>query len=774
MNPRNGKVRSSCLALLLLASAAPMAPGNPAKGEPSVYHRKWTKQELQTTLDESEKWVGKNPVRMDYAPPPWTPMSVEGETIRCWGKEYRYDGSILPVQMTTQGVALLKGKPRFLLQADGRKLEFSEAEVAIEKLHDGAVSVKTVSRQDGFTLELDTVYEFDGMGKVTLRLTSDRAARLEALHLEFPLEPSRSALFHHAGARSGVVVKGIPSPGAAFPPLTDSGRVPGEGMFLDVFREVIWLGDQDVGFSWFADGMEGWRIKDEHDIQVVSPARGGKRLFRIKLADRPGPLDEPMELVFGIQATPMRPRPADFRSRVGWSPQQENRRFDFRWRWGDGYYYPFQDTYPQEARKDVEEQRARGMELMPCSSVEYIGAYRFSRGKFGLVDHPGLKHREVLFWGDHWNQVRRYSGDAQEAARQRDLARALRKKRELQGHTMEEVLAIPRHTAEGDNWDGVEWRPTSYPERYCYHSTFQDYYVWKLAELVRHTGLRALYLDQQLYQCSNPEHGCGYLDRNGEWAAQGNVFAMREMMKRIYFVFHRINGVAPEIMFHCSAQMVIPAMSFMDIYWDGEKYVLPGRERSLIGREFYSEFLTEEIMQVQHTGKQFGFTPDFLPQITRSELNRLKVTSPTLATARDMMGLLLVHDSHVDAYQALTYHGALVSRILNRRAAYPLEKMETIYYWEKGRGIKVEQEAVKPIFHYDRDQGLLILFNWSDETLLARVKLDPGKLGVEIGEGGVRDALTGEKLDTGLNDLAIDLLPRDFRMIELDWRAGSR
>ncbi len=667
------------LALACLMSVAPMLSGAGTTTEPSVYSRQWTEQELQAMLEESGKWLGKVPVKTDYAPAPWTPMEVHGQTILCWGKKYRYDSSILPVQIETQGVDLLKGTPRFVLHSEGKRLEFAKAEVSIHQEHDGAVRVKTISRQDGFTLELDTMYEFDGMGKVTMRLTSDRAANLEGLYLEFPLEPSRSALYHYVGSRTGINVDGIPSPGAAFPPLTDSGRVAEEGVFLDAFREVIWLGDQDLGFSWFADGMEGWQIKDEHDIQVISPVTDGRRIFRIKLADRPQPLTRPMELVFGIQATPMKPRPANFRTRIGWAPQQTSRRFDFRWRWGDGYYYPFQDTYPDEARKDVEEQRAKGMELMPVSSLEYIGAYRFSRGKFGLVQDPGLKHREALFWGEHWNQVRRYAGDPAEAVKQRDHARALREQRRIEGKTVAEVLAVERHTAEGNNWDGVEWRPTSYPERYCYQSTYHDYFVWKLSELVRQTGLRALYLDQQLYQCSNPEHGCGYLDYKGEWAGQGNVFAMREMMKQIYFVFHQLNGVAPEIMFHCSSQMVIPAMSFIDIYWDGEKYVSPGRPRSLIGREFYSEFLTEEIMQVQHTGKQFGFATNFLPQITRSELSRLKVTSPTLATTRDMMGLLLIHDSHVDGYQALTYHGDLVSRILNKRASYPLSEMKTIY-----------------------------------------------------------------------------------------------
>ncbi len=68
----------------------------------------------------------------------------------------------------------------------------------------------------------------------------------------------------------------------------------------------------------------------------------------------------------------------------------------------------------------------------------------------------------------------------------------------------------------------------------------------------------------------------------------------------------------------------------------------------------------------------------------------------------------------------------------------------------------------------------MILFNWSDETLRAQVKLDSGKLGVEVDKGQVTDALTGEKLDTDFRDLSVDILPRDFRMIELDWQTENR
>lgn len=748
--------------------------GETYAAEPSVYERKWSRAELEAAVEDKNEWLGSDLGRSRYAPAPWTPMKVEGQEIHSWGKVYRYEDSLLPVSMTSLGQELIAGRPVIRIRRGREWLVLDQAEVTIHQEYDGEVEVKAVASQGGIVAELATIYEFDGMGKVILTLSGESARALDEVLLEIPLQEEQSTLFHYAGSRStansGIKINGEGVLGAALAPMSDSGLVENEGIYLDVFREVLWFGNQDVGFSWFADGMHGWPVKDEKDIQVLGPLQDGGRVLTLKLADQSFRLDQPLEIVFGIQATPMKPRSKDFRSKVGWS-RNSQQAFDWMWRWGDGYYYPFQDTYPEKAREHVESARAEGREVMPLSSIEYFGAYRFSRSQFGLIKDPGLKHREVLLWGSHWDQLRQFPGSVDEAVKQYEHAARLREQGRLPGNSVDEVLALDRHTAPGDDWDGVLSRPTSYPERFCYNSSFQDFHLWKLHQLVEETGVNAVYLDQQLYVCADPEHGCGYVKGNGEWSGQGNVFAMREMMKRMYFIFYEGNDqTPPQIMWHCSQQMVTPAMSFIDIFWDGEKYVTPGLARSIVGREFYSEILDEAVMQVQHTGKQFGFIADFLPQLTRAELRNLPITSPTSASARDMMGLLMIHDSHIDGYRALTYHSNLISNILNKRSAFPLGEMEVVYYWEKDRGIQVGQKAVKPILHHKEGQALLILFNWGDETLETQVELDWATLGYPSPKQvTIKDAFSGQAQRQAQHGFVVDLLPRDFRMLEVRW-----
>ncbi len=757
---------SRCLIAALCLVCDPVMRATAATPDDAVYTRKWTRAELEETLKISKEWLGNTLGKDEVAPPPWTPMTVSGQSIGCWGKLYRYKNTILPVSMRSQEIELLSDKPTIRVKSRGRWLEFGKAEVSVERKHDGLVRVKTISRVGTFTLELNTGYEFDGMGKVHMRLSSTDGGSAEGLLLEIPLQARHSVLFNWTGSRTGINVDGQLIRGAAYPPMSDSGPVKTEGIKLDAFREIIWLGDREVGFCWFADSIAGWPIRDETDIQEITSETENGRSLRIKFADKSFSLAKPLELIFGIQTTPMRPRPADFRTRVGWKNRTNDCPNLQRVRWGDGYYYPFQDTYPEQARADVEAVRSQGREIMPVSSVEYFGMYRFSKNGYGPVSDPGLMQREVMFWKEQWDQMRRVKESPEEALAKKKRALYRQENRLPGGHAVEELLALPRHTAEGNDWSDIQWKPDSYPERFCYNSSFQDYHVWKLAELVKRTGLSAIYLDQQLYACTNPDHGCGYIDYKGEWAGQGNVFAMREMAKRIYIIFSQLNGWEPRIMWHCSQQMVIPAMSFISIYYDGEKYTSPNHARSIVGNEFYSRFLTEEVLQVQHMGKPFGFIADFLPQITSVAARGLPITSPTMATTRDLMGLLMIHDSHIDGQ---TYYPALVNRIINARLSFPLNKMKVAYYWETDSGVTTAPGTIKSILHYNNQKALLVLFNWGDETVLAEADIDPEQLGVAIGGMRVTDVLTGETLETRGHTLKVDLLPRDFRMFEVNW-----
>ena len=671
-----------------------------------AYNRKWTAAELGQTLLDSSQWRSNTLGLTDDVPRPWTPMKVQGQTVTCWGRRYTYASSILPVQITTGGEPLFAAAPRLVLRSGGKTLTFDKASVKVERVDDGRVSVHAVSTSGPFRVEVDTAYEFDGMGKIELSLESpDGPQTVDGLALEFALQPERSHLYHLVCGGSGHA------------PHSDSGAVPAKGMTLDLFREQVWLGDEHRGFAWFAESLEGWSLCNEKAIEVIEPVSNAARRFRIKLADRPWRLERPYTLVFGIQATPVKPRPKHFR-KLG-----NNTACHWCWFWGDGSYYPFQ-SLPAKAKAQIDAMRAKGREVMPCSSILFYGTVRFHKSMFGDIPHPGMLHRETMLWRYLWL-----------------------------GTTIPTRLpSTPeRHTATGA-WYGKKYQPKGITGL-CAASPHQDHYVWQLNRLIQETGLGALYLDQPIYRCSNAHHRCGYVNYAGKWTPRMPIFAMRRMIKRIHRLFYDKHGKT-FIRWHSSNQLMVPVISFIDVFWDGENY---GSGPSKVF-EFYSKLLPPGRMQAQHTGIPFGFAPDLLPEFESRY-------APSPASERDLVGWFFVHDS--GAWPAHASHGPLIAFLQQKRLACGLADMQVAYYWQKGGPVQARPASVKHILHHGKGEAVLILFNRSDETVVADVQVDRAKTALPAGALTVTDIVTGASLARTTGDLRVPILPRDLRMLRL-------
>jgi hypothetical protein len=691
--------------------------------EEEDYNRRWSREELMEELRQKEEWSKGLAGRGEGVMSPWTPVEVKGQDINCWGRTYRYSNTIFPSQITSKGEEHLTEAPYITLTQGSQRYRFQRGKVEIKKQNDELVRVNTEATSGPFTLKVEKEYEFDGMVKVTLRLSSTESAKVDSMEMVFPLKSGKTSLYHYI-ATSGQF------PG--HPPLTDAGYTPREGFSLKTFRPLVWMGDTKTGFCWFAEGMENWQTGGEKGIQVLGPADRGSRLFKVRLADTQFLLNDELKIVFGMQTTPTRPRKERFRLKSNRSTIRWN------WFWGDGAYYPFHKN-PAKAKEQVENERKEGREVMPCSSVLFYGLYRFYKSLFGKIEDPGLQHRETILWQPLWRQ---YSKKEEVPA---DL--------ETEEEAINSFLKKERHTAQG-NWYGEIYKPTGLT-RFCVNSPFQDYYVWKLEQLVKDTGLGALYLDQPVFGCINHHHGCGYINHKGERTPTVPIFAMREMAKRIRRVFYNVHGDA-RIRWHMSNQILVPVVSMADTFWDGENY---GQTYGTLWvKEFYSKILSEGRMLAQHTGIQFGFAPDFLPEFKNNH-------APTSASVRDMAGLLFIHDSNI--FPVHTPNDRLAGFLQDKRLSYDPDSMEVVHYWEDQDLIKTGKEKIRYILHYGRDRGLLILFNWSDEVETAGLTLKTDKLFNTSAGIPLTDIINGEVIKKDGEVYKVSLAPRDLRMLEI-------
>lgn len=685
----------------------------PLSEEEKAYRRKWTASQLGETLLESSEWMDNELGRSDLVPKPWIPMRVDGQTIECWGRKYVYDSSSLPVQIISKDKPLLSAPMEFILSANGEDYHFRKAEVDITQVNDGLIDVVTISDSGPFRLKLKASYEFDGMAKMELSLSCpDDVSSVDALRMVVPLRAENVRYYQLTSSISGHA------------PSTNSDRMPVDGLRLNDFREVVWLGDAVRGFCWFAEGMKGWRLKNERSVQVVTPDENGTRELIVKMIEKPLTLERPWKIVFGVQATPNKPLPADFRQLADRSAIQ------WCWFWGEGHYYPFQSTFTDKAREHVAKYRKKGKEVMPCSSLCFYGRYHSQNAFFGANPKGGLMYRELMLWGPLWQRT-----------------------------TLPTRLpSVPeKHTAPG-KWFDKKNEPSRLTSC-CANSPWQDYYIWRLAQTIEETGLGAIYLDNPIYQCANEHHGCGYVDYKGEWRPSCPIFAMRNMVKRIYKLFHEAHGKSL-IKWHSSNQYVPPILSFVDVFWDGENYG-SGPHKVF---EFYSETLSPGRMIAEHNTLKYGVASDLLPEFEERY-------APSIASERDMMGLMMTHDTN--CWPAHAPHPELIRHIQGLKLKYPLDEMKVEYYWDEDPRIRITSKDVVFIMFHKKDLALMVLFNWSGEAVKADVKLILRELGFAKKTAVIKDVENEEIIGSEDGKFSVPLLPRDFRMLELKSCTGG-
>ncbi|MBM4050513.1 MAG: hypothetical protein FJ279_35915, partial [Planctomycetes bacterium] len=119
---------------------------------------------------------------------------------------------------------------------------------------------------------------------------------------------------------------------------------------------------------------------------------------------------------------------------------------------------------------------------------------------------------------------------------------------------------------------GYHRQPEQYAFIVCYNSPWQDFLADGIQRVMDKYGVDGVYLDGTIepWGCVNHRHGCGYQRPDGTWAPTYPIFAVRNLMKRLYAICSAKPGgmVNP----HQSTCCTIPTLAFSHSYWDGEQF----------------------------------------------------------------------------------------------------------------------------------------------------------------------------------------------------------
>jgi hypothetical protein len=654
-----------------------------------------------------------NPTTREAVPAPWTEVAVqttgEGVDVHFWGRVYRFRNAALPTGIATAGQEVLAEPIRLVGVADGKPIAWDRMGALL--LRQDSTKATVCGWQASASLIADAVsqIEFDGMMRVDLAVTAQRGAspKVEALWLEVPLRAERASLFHYWPGDWGSAA--------------NSGAIGEAGLALP-FKAFVWVGWEEGGLGWFAESDKGWQPAEAgRCVEVVRQDR--QALLRLRLLDSPPPA-LPLTFTFGFQATPVKPLMKD--------PRKD------RLLYGADYGLEEQPAKTAAGEKALDQMKAAGIKT--------------------LIIH------------EHWTPIQNYWETTHEARLNRIVSECHRRDMKLilyfgyelsmlapeWGKLADDVLVKdPSNRLSG----GYQRQPDQRDYVVCYRSEWRDRLVDGIAWAMDRYGFDGVYLDGTIepFACANQRHGCGYTAADGARKVTYPIFAVRDLMKRLYALVHARDGW---IVAHQSTCCLTPTLAFCDCYLDGE-HLQPNYTpaiQNLLDKQASGilEVLPLATFRAEFMGWNYGVPCEFLVY-----------QRPPNWTLEHALSFTLLHN-------VLPYtvgYGAdfdLVTQVWRALTDFGAWEATWHPYWRNQELVEARPAGVKVSLYQRGNRLLLVVANLSSQEVKdARIRPSRQALGLPDPLPVASDAISGERLDAEGDSVRLSLPPMKVKLIRI-------
>jgi hypothetical protein len=224
-------------------------------------------------------------------PIPWTPVRYNANgTLGVLGREYRVGTGVLPSQVAVKGKGILAAPITLMMKAGAATADLGRLPATKSEAFPDFVTQNATGKVGNIQVDLQAKTEFDGMQIFDLTLMPNGAAQVDNLVLEIPIKNEFAKFI-------------LPSTGVASKVVEI-----GKEKWSSVFIPQVWVGNDDLGYGWFAESDQYWKPRDDKMLEVV---REGDRTFiRCKIVREAVTLDQPAHMVFGLMATPVKDVPS--------------------------------------------------------------------------------------------------------------------------------------------------------------------------------------------------------------------------------------------------------------------------------------------------------------------------------------------------------------------------------------------------------------------------------------------------------------------------------
>ena len=605
---------------------------------------------------------------------PFTPVRLikkDGEIkVKVVGRTYTISNGELLSSIIANGEELLSAPMRIIGLEDGEEIVWSKRKVFVQSHTNEKAVIIAALESKMFDLNICMTFDYDGYVSCDVQLMTtsfNMAQRLglepwptwkyvcDKFWVEIPMKKEHCNLYHqypNSAIFSNDETLYEKSSKRA------SGDLPEQNIHLP-FKALLWTGAAERGLGIVSESAENRQPIDEKHYVEIEDAKDSK-IIRLRLLDsQPATWNDPRHDAtyffnpimynIGFMATPVRPSP---KTPILHNAVQTNKTLD---------------------------------ELfMPQGKFENYFAFIKSLGY------------DTIFIHEAWNTIQNFPYLDQETDEKFAKAVELAHEHELKiipyfGYEISslapeffEYYKKHRTMPNGYKQDPTWWRlPPQRDYAVCYNSDYTDILVEGIRQLVEKYQFDGIYLDGTIYprSCANQEHGCGYIDRNGELKPTYPIRGVRNIMKQIYAIFEPRGGL---VNYH-SSTLNFSAMPYTHMGWTGESI-----QFDLI-KAGASDFPVG-FAKTEWTGRNFGVA-----------MEMIVYPNPPVWTLEHATGLGLVHSiipriAVENADETYNKRASYIAEIKNCFKNFPFEKSTLHAYWDGGV-VKCSNESVKCTYY---------------------------------------------------------------------------
>lgn len=613
--------------------------------------------------------------------PPFTPLKVSGHTVEAILRRHQMNDVGLWSQVQSLDESLLSAPMSFSVRQGG-KTQAVHGSLAFPEKRPNRVTAVAHWRAGSLAGITTSEWDIDGCMKVTLELSQRDRTPVDSLELTIPLCTEQVSLMHACG-------EGLRSNFGGALPAGDGvvweSKYASRDKLLGTFLPYLYVGGPERGLVWFASNDRDWVVDPKDAVSALSLERRGETVFlHVRLIQTPTTLKRTHRIVFGLQATPVKPMPADPDWR-GWgvnTPAKFNiLLLGMCMYWGGHMYAATPVGRDYRVVQKIAQARKEGNR-----DDAFFSAYARA--------HPEVKNE--VAWSAAPGKVD-----------------ALIPYTNLRGDNMEE----PEWQVYQDEWqrfdmsprsEGVKDAPIDFvvtPVR-----SRQDYLLYAYREFLRN-GFDGIYWDNIcLYDNENPATGNGYLRDDGQFQPDTDIWELRELTRRTAVLCYQM-GKRNLTMPHMTNAYLIPVFSWSTINFDWEwRYG---------GTDFQDRF-NRDYIRAASLGRQGGNVPVVLAGIR-------DVTDPQKQAwvERTRAGVCLTHELSI--HEADPLYIRIRQYLFSQ--GYGTPACRVFNYWDEHPVLTVAGLDAAWIAIQGKDNVILILTDYGNGGN-AILRLDTTALGL--------------------------------------------